>query len=74
MIINHLPAWRARRGKSGIKKADLARRLGVRRSYITKLEQGTAQPSLELALRIACYFGCSVEEIFQLPMEAAEDR
>jgi putative transcriptional regulator len=74
MIINHLSAWRARRGKSGITKAALARRLGVSRSYITKLEQGTAQPSLELALRIACYFGCSVEEVFQLAMEAAGDR
>jgi len=74
MIRNQLPAWRARRGKSGITKAALARRLGVSRSYITKLEQGIAQPSLELALRIAGYFGCSVEEIFQLATEPSGDR
>ena len=73
MITNHLPAWRARRGKSGIKKADLARRLGVSRSYITRLEQGTTHPSLELALRLARYFGCPVEELFQLSTEPTGD-
>jgi DNA-binding XRE family transcriptional regulator len=70
MLINHLKEWRARRGKRGIKKADLARHLGVDRAFVTRLEQGKARPSLELALRIAQYFGCPVEAIFELGPEA----
>lgn len=72
MLINHLKEWRARRGKHGIKKADLARHLRVDRAFITRLEQGKARPSLELALRIARYFGCPVEAIFELEPEAED--
>ena len=54
----------------GISKAHLARRVGVTRSYITRLENEELQPSGPAMLRFARYFGRPVEEIFQLPEEA----
>ena len=65
MIKNHLKEWRARQAQRGISKAALARRIRVSRSYVTKLEQGKAVPSLPVALQLAEYFGCTVEELFQ---------
>ena len=57
MIKNHLKEWRARQAQRGISKAALARRIRVNRSYVTKLEQGKAVPSLLVALQLAEYFG-----------------
>ena len=66
MIKNHLKEWRARQAQRGISKATLARRIRVNRSYVTKLEQGKAVPSLQVALQLAEYFGCTVDELFEL--------
>lgn len=54
------------RTAKGIKKSQLAFRLRMSRGYITRLESGEIQPSIEAALRIARYFGKPVEQIFQL--------
>ena len=48
-----------------LSKADLARRVGVDRSYVTKLEQGKMQPSGEMMFRIARYLGKPLEAVFQ---------
>ncbi len=64
MIMNCLAAWRATRTPRGISKAHLSRQLGVSRSYIVKLENGTAQPSADLMFRAARYFGVRIEDIF----------
>lgn len=69
MIKNHLKEWRARQAQRGISKATLARRIRVNRSYVTKLEQGKAVPSLQVALQLAEYFGCTVDDLFQLQTE-----
>ena len=71
-VINHLAAYRARQGKQGISKAHLARKVGVSRSCITKLEQGACQPSLALAFRLAAYFQCPVEALFEAHSVEAE--
>jgi putative transcriptional regulator len=42
----------------------LAQDLGVTRQTILAIEKGKYDPSLELAFRIARYFGVTVEEIF----------
>ena len=65
MFRNELARWRARHGRKGITKAHLARKIGVSRSYITKLESGALQPSGRVMFKIADYFGCKVEEIFR---------
>ena len=46
-------------------KADLARRIGVCRSYVSRLEQGVLQPSGEVIFRIAEYFKVRVEDVFE---------
>ncbi len=67
MITNKMAYWRStmNQGK-GISQAHLARQIGVSRSFVTKLEKGTAQPGAELMLRAALYFKQQVEAIFQL--------
>ena len=62
MVINAVTKWRQAKGVS---KAHLARRVGVSRSYVTKLEQGTMQPSGEMMFRIAKYLGQPLELVFQ---------
>ncbi len=42
----------------------LANNLGVTRQTILAIEKGKYDPSLELAFKIARYFGASIEEIF----------
>ena len=69
MIKNHLKEWRARQAQRGISKATLARRIRVNRSYVTKLEQGKSVPSLQVALLLAEYFGCTVDQLFELQDE-----
>lgn len=45
-------------------QAELARIVGVTRQTIVALETGRYAPSLELAMRLATVFGCSVDELF----------
>ena len=42
----------------------LARDLGVTRETVLAIEKGKYDPSLDLAFRIARYFGVSIDEIF----------
>jgi putative transcriptional regulator len=72
-ITNHLKDWRARHKPRALSKAALARRLNVSRSYITRLEQGKVCPSLSLALHIALYFGCTVNDLFEIRVESMTD-
>jgi putative transcriptional regulator len=62
MIINLVSKWRTAQGLS---KARLARKLGVHRSYVTKLEHGTMQPSGEMMFCIAKFLGQPLEQVFQ---------
>ena len=62
MIINFVTEWRQAKRVS---KAHLARRVGVDRSYVTKLEQGKLQPSGEMMFRIAKYLGQPLEVVFK---------
>jgi putative transcriptional regulator len=62
MVTNLVSKWRMAKKVS---KAQLARRIGVDRSYVTKLEQGKMQPSGEMMFRISKYFGQPLEEVFQ---------
>jgi putative transcriptional regulator len=57
---------RALRSGTGISKADLGAALGVSRQTVIAIERGRYDPSLPLAIRIARYFGLSVEEVFHV--------
>lgn len=58
------PKLRALRERLGITQLDLAERVGVTRQSLYAIEQGRAQPSVGLALRISRALGTSVEELF----------
>ncbi len=62
MITNKVQQWREQKG---VTKSILAHRVGLSRSYVTRLEKGEIKPSLEVMFRIARYLGCQIEEIFQ---------
>ena len=47
-----------------ISQAELADEMGVTRQTIILLEKGRYNASLELAFRIARYFGKTIEEVF----------
>lgn len=52
------------REAKGLKQADLAELVGVRRETIANLEKGKYNPSLKLAMDIAKVFHTTVEELF----------
>ena len=52
------------REAKGLKQADLAELVGVRRETIVNLEKGKYNPSLKLAMEIAKVFHTTVEELF----------
>ncbi len=58
---NHLEELRSRRG---IRQDELAAALRVSRQTISSLENGRYNPSIQLAFKLARYFGLTVEDIF----------
>lgn len=58
---NHLEKLRK---SHGIKQEELAAALQVSRQTIGSLENGRYNPSIQLAFKIARYFGMSIEDIF----------
>ena len=52
------------REAKGLKQADLAELVGVRRETIVNLEKGKYNPSIKLAMDIAKVFHTTVEELF----------
>ena len=54
------------RAEHRMSQAELAERIGVSRKTISTIEVGRFVPSTIIALKIARYFGVSVEEVFSL--------
>lgn len=54
------------RAAKGLSQQTLGQALGVSRQTINAIEQGRYDPSLPLAIRMARYFGKSVEEVFHV--------
>lgn len=52
-------------------QAQLAERVGITRQTIVALETARYAPSLELAMKLAAVFSCSVDELFFWKDEAA---
>ena len=59
---NRLRVLRAEKGWS---QAELAERLNIARQSVNAIENGKADPSLPLGMRIARLFGLPVEAIFE---------
>ena len=58
---NHIEKMRNERS---IRQEELAKVMGVSRQTISSLENGRYNPSINLAYKIAKYFGVSIEEVF----------
>ncbi len=58
--------------KDQITQKDLAQELNVSRQTIIAIEKGKFNPSIVLALSMAEYFECNVEDIFILKREVDE--
>ncbi|MBN2395759.1 MAG: helix-turn-helix transcriptional regulator [Candidatus Atribacteria bacterium] len=54
------------RARKNITQGDLADTLQVSRQTIHSIETGKFVPSTVLALKMARYFGCKIEELFEL--------
>ena len=52
------------RKELGVTQEDLAFKVGVTRQTIISLENGKYNASLQLAYKIAKYFGMTIEEVF----------
>jgi putative transcriptional regulator len=62
ILRNHIEQFRKRKGVS---RSHLARQVGVCPSHITMLEKQVRKPSVEVAFRLAGYFKCRFEELFE---------
>ncbi|WP_181686837.1 helix-turn-helix transcriptional regulator [Halorhabdus salina] len=67
---NNLNVWRA---KEDITQGELAEAVDVSRQTINAIERGRYDPSLELAFKLADYFECSIEDIFEYDPTGSSD-
>lgn len=58
------PLAQARRTRR-LRQEDVAKAVGIGRTFYTHIERGTKKPSLAVALRIARFFGSDVTTLFQ---------
>ncbi len=71
MIYNRIALFRA---DQGVSRRDLGDAVGVNPQTIGYLERGDYSPSLELAMKIAAYFGVAIEMLFSFnPFESVAD-
>jgi DNA-binding XRE family transcriptional regulator len=61
VVHNRIAVFRA---EQGVSRRQLAEAVGVNNQTIGYLERGDYKPSLELAMKIARYFGVAVEMVF----------
>ncbi len=54
------------RKRAGFTQEELADAVGVSRQTIISIERGRYVPSLALALKIATYFDCPTDDMFEL--------
>ncbi|ELY89489.1 XRE family transcriptional regulator [Natrialba hulunbeirensis JCM 10989] len=59
---NHLTE---RREEAGLSQGDLAAAVDVTRQTINAIERERYDPSLELAFKLAAFFECHIEELFE---------
>jgi putative transcriptional regulator len=53
------------RESKGLTQKELAKKVGVSRSWLVKIENGK-EPKLKLALRIAAALECNIDDLFYL--------
>jgi len=61
------------REKNNFTHEYVAKSIGISRSFYTQIEQGTRRPSVKVLLKIASFFGLTVEEIFLASRDASSN-
>lgn len=64
-------ALRKYREETGLSQGDLADRVGVTRQTINAIERDRYDPSLELAFKLARFFECRIEDLFDPELDDA---
>ena len=62
-VLNKLAEWRS---NAGLSQQELADAIGVSRKTISTIERRKFTPSVQIALKLARHFGCSVDDLFEL--------
>ena len=62
-VFNRLAEYR---NEAGLSQQELADAIGVSRKTISTIERRKFTPSVQIALKLARYFGCSVDDLFEL--------
>ena len=52
------------RERAGVKQGELAEKLGITQSAVSQWESGLCNPDYRYLLKLADYFGVSIDEIF----------
>ena len=55
-----------KRNSAGVTQEALAKAVGVTRQTIISIEKGNYTPSVLLAMQLAAFFKCAVEDIFSI--------
>ncbi len=61
------------RKQSNMRQQLLADRLGINRTYLSKLENYVHNPSPELMIKVCTVFDCELGEMFSISNELNED-
>lgn len=70
LVLDFIAACEVRRAELGWSYAELARRMGVSRAYISKLMGGTQMSSVGSLYKLARALGCEVQLTLALPSPA----
>lgn len=57
----------------GLSQGELAEAVGVSRQTINAIERDRYDPSLELAFKLATYFDCQIEDLFEPDIELVRE-
>lgn len=60
------------RENKGLSQGELATAVGVSRQTINAVERNRYDPSLELAFKLAVYFECQIEDLFNPNIESVK--
>lgn len=63
----------AYREREGLSQGELATAVGVSRQTINAIERDRYDPSLELAFKLAAYFECPIETLFEPDIEPVRE-
>lgn len=62
-MLNYGEALRYQREQKGISQLDLSKKIGTSHQNINRWERGTVLPNIDFCVKLADYYGISVDEL-----------